>query len=46
MKTDITITAQERAELERLVANRNTPAKMGWRAKIILASAAGESVKG
>jgi hypothetical protein len=29
MKTDITITAQERAELERLVANRNTPAKMG-----------------
>jgi transposase len=45
MKTDITITAQERAELERLVANRNTPAKVGWRAEIILASAAGESVK-
>jgi transposase len=45
MKTDITITAQERAELERLVANRNTPAKVVWRAEIILASAAGESVK-
>jgi transposase len=45
MKTDITITRQERVELERLIANRNTPAKVVWRAEIVLASAAGESVK-
>ena len=31
----------ERAALEALVANRNTPAKIVWRAKIILATADG-----
>jgi transposase len=45
MKTEISITAQERAELERLIANRNTVAKVVWRAEIVLASAAGKSVK-
>ena len=45
MKTDITVTAQERGQLEALIANRNTPAKVVWRAQIVLASADGESVK-
>ena len=46
MKTDITITRQEREQLERLIANRNTPAKVVWRAEIVLATAVGETVKG
>jgi len=45
MKTDITITAADRARLEGLVCDRNTPAKVVWRARIVLASADGESVK-
>jgi transposase len=45
MKTDITITDQNRIELERLVCDRNTPAKVVWRAQIVLATADGESVK-
>jgi hypothetical protein len=45
MKTDITVTAEDRVRLERLVADRNAPAKVVWRAQIILATAAGNSVK-
>ena len=45
MKTDITVTAEDRVRLERLVADRNTPAKVVWRARIVLATADGESVK-
>ena len=44
MKTDITITAHERRQLERLIANRNTPAKVVWRREIVLATADGETV--
>ena len=45
MKTDIIVTPEDRARLEELVGDRNTPAKVVWRARIVLASAAGESVK-
>ncbi len=45
MKTDITVTSEDRVRLERLVADRNTPAKVVWRARIVLATADGESVK-
>ena len=45
MKTDITITVEDRVWLERLVADGNTPAKVVWRAQIVLATADGESVK-
>ncbi len=45
MKTDITVTPQDRKHLVRLIADRNTPAKVVWRAQIVLASADGESVK-
>jgi hypothetical protein len=45
MKTDITISAEQRVALERLVADRNTSAKVVWRARIVLASADSESVK-
>jgi Homeodomain-like domain len=46
MKTDITVTRKERAELEALIANRNTPAKVVWRAEIVPATADRETVKG
>jgi hypothetical protein len=46
MKTAITVSAEQRVALEQLVADRNTPAKVVWRARIVLASADGESVKG
>ena len=39
--TTITLNEPERQALEGLVANRNTPAKVVWRAKIILATARG-----
>ena len=45
MKTDIAITVEDRVWLERLVADRNTPAKVVWRAQIVVATADGESVK-
>ena len=45
MKTDIRISAEQRVALEQLVADRNTPAKVVWRARIVLGSADGESVK-
>jgi transposase len=45
MKTDITISAEQRVALEQLVADGNAPAKVVWRARIVLASADGESVK-
>jgi len=45
MRTDITVTAGQRSELEQLVQDRNTPAKVVWRARIVLLSAAGEPVK-
>lgn len=35
------VTADDRSRLERLVADRNSPAKVVWRAKIILATADG-----
>jgi transposase len=35
------VSAAEREHLQRLVADRNTPAKVAWRAKIILGSADG-----
>ncbi|MEJ2123039.1 MAG: IS630 family transposase [Alphaproteobacteria bacterium] len=37
----ITLTDSERRAVKRLVTNRNTPAKVVWRAQIILASARG-----
>jgi hypothetical protein len=37
MKTDIIVTSEDRARLERLVGDRNTPAKVVWRAQIVLA---------
>ncbi len=37
----ITLSDAERQALERLVTNRNTPAKIVWRAKIVLATARG-----
>ena len=36
---EITVTSDDRLALEALVASRNTPAKIVWRAKIILATA-------
>jgi transposase len=33
MKTEITVTAEDRARLERMVGDRNTPAKVVWLAK-------------
>jgi transposase len=45
MKADITVTAEDRARLRRLVRNRNSPAKVVWRARIVLATADGETVK-
>jgi transposase len=45
MKTDITVGAEDRARLERVVGDRNTPAKVVWRARIVLATADGQSVK-
>ena len=43
MRTGISfdVSAADRARLEQLVADRNTPAKVVWRAKIILATADG-----
>ena len=38
---DFTVTQADRQALEALVANRNTPSKVVWRAKIILATADG-----
>ena len=43
MKTDIIVTSEDRARLERLVGDRNTPAKIVWRAQIVLASADGNN---
>jgi len=37
----ITLSDDERTDLERLIANRNTPAKVVWRAEIVLATARG-----
>ena len=45
MKTDIIVTSEDRARLERVVGDRNTPAKVVWRARIVLASADGNTVK-
>ena len=45
MKTDTTVTSEERARLANLIADRNTPAKVIWRARIVLLSADGETVK-
>jgi hypothetical protein len=39
MKTDIAVTAQERVRLEGLFGDRNTSAKIVWRAQIVLAGA-------
>lgn len=45
MRTEITVTAEDRARLERLVADRNSAAKVVWRARIVLATAEGKAVK-
>jgi hypothetical protein len=45
MKTDLTVTPSERARLAALIADRNSPTKVVWRARIVLATADGESVK-
>jgi transposase len=45
MKTDITVTTEERVRLAGLIADRNSPAKVVWRSRIVLATADGESVK-
>lgn len=45
MKTDITVTTEERARLSGLVADRNATSKVVWRARIVLASADGEPIK-
>ena len=45
MKTDIIVRSEDRARLERLVGDRNTPAKVVWRARIVLASADGNTVR-
>ena len=37
----ITLSCDERMGLDRLIANRNTPAKVVWRAEIVLATARG-----
>ena len=42
MKTDITVTTEDRVRLEGLIADRNTPAKVVWRAQIVLATADGD----
>jgi hypothetical protein len=41
MRTGITVTvnAEERLAVDALVENRNTPAKVVWRARIVLATA-------
>jgi transposase len=45
MRTEVTITLEDRARLERLIADRNSPAKVMWRARIVLATAEGKAVK-
>ena len=45
MKTDITVTTEERVQLAGLIADCNSPAKVVWRSRIVLATADGESVK-
>jgi transposase len=45
MKTDITVTADERVRLACLIADRNSPAKVVWRARIVLATADGDPIK-
>ena len=37
----INLSKEERVALERLASNRNTPAKVVWRARIVLATASG-----
>lgn len=38
---DITVTPEDRQALEALIANRNTQAKVVWRARIVFATAEG-----
>lgn len=38
---EIAVTLRDRKALEALIANRNTPSKVVWRAQIILATAEG-----
>jgi tellurite resistance protein len=45
MRTEITVTVEDRERLERLIADRNTVAQVVWRARIVLATADGEPVK-
>jgi transposase len=40
-RTDIRLSTAERSELEAVVANRNSPQKRVWRAKIVLLTAGG-----
>ena len=44
MKTIIHVTPDDRTQLARLIDDRNTPAKVVWRARIVLLTADGHSV--
>ena len=41
MKTNITVTADDRARLERLIGDRNAPAKVVWRSRIAASAPGG-----
>lgn len=45
MKTDITVTAEERVRLAGLISDRNSASKAVWRARIVLLTADGEAIK-
>ena len=45
MKTSIHVTPDDRTQLARLIGDRNTPGKVIWRARIVLMTADGHSVK-
>ncbi len=45
MKTALVVTDADRAKLNALIADRNTQAKVVWRARIVLATADGHAVK-
>jgi hypothetical protein len=44
-RTEIRLSARDRRELEAVVANRNSPQKHVWRAKIVLLTADGWSYR-
>ena len=44
-ESSIWLSPEDRARLEGLVADRNTPQKVVWRARIVLCAADGDGVK-